>query len=295
MVSIGGKEFGKNVVIKNEQMKEDFEKIKNALDTTNNQTGVDSILVINENNISGSSSYLGFQIKNYTDLRIEVGSYILKEYLSNNDIYSKFSMVNIAGTLTHLYSEKGPFGINTIIEVNLSREMTLTLSKTFPNISSEVIPYEFPKKCPYCNQELELKTGKTDSTLKCLNKSCKGILMKRLEKFLSELGLKGISEKTIFNYFENRPFNFRDFYRDVINVPMKSTTRRTGKTTIDKGPKYNFDELMTNATNEQLLIAFQIATQSTLKATMERYGLSWNHKDIAALRRIDDELIKEVL
>ena len=112
MVSIGGKEFGKNVVIKNEQMKEDFEKIKNALDTTNNQTGVDSILVINENNISGSSSYLGFQIKNYTDLRIEVGSYILKEYLSNNDIYSKFSMVNIAGTLTHLYSEKGPFGIN---------------------------------------------------------------------------------------------------------------------------------------------------------------------------------------
>ena len=112
MISIGGKEFGKNVVIKNEQMKEDFEKIKNALDTTNNQTGVDSILVINENNISGSSSYLGFQIKNYTDLRIEVGSYILKEYLSNNDIYSKFSMVNIAGTLTHLYSEKGPFGIN---------------------------------------------------------------------------------------------------------------------------------------------------------------------------------------
>ena len=189
----------------------------------------------------------------------------------------------------------GPFGINTVIEVELSREMALTLSKTFPNISSEVIPYEFPKKCPYCDQELELKTGKADSTLKCLNKRCKGILMKRLEKFLSELGLKGISEKTIFNYFENRPFNFKDFYRDVINVPMKSTTRRTGKTIIDNGPKYNFDELMANATNQQLLIAFQIATQSTLKGTMERYGLNWDHKDNAALRRIDDELIKEVL
>lgn len=189
----------------------------------------------------------------------------------------------------------GPFGVNTIIEANLSREMALTLSKTFPNISSDVIPYEFPKKCPYCDHDLELKTGKTDTTLKCLNNSCKGILMKRLEKFLSELGLKGISEKTIFNYFENRPFNFRDFYRDVINVPMKSTTRRTGKTVIEKGPKYNFNELMEKATNEQLLIAFQIATQSTLKGTMEKYGLSWNHKDIAALRRIDDVLIREIL
>ena len=189
----------------------------------------------------------------------------------------------------------GPFGVNTIIEANLSREMALTLSKTFPNISSEVIPYEFPKKCPYCDHDLELKTGKTDTTLKCSNNSCKGILMKRLETFLSELGLKGISEKTIFNYFENRPFNFRDFYRDVINVPMKSTTRRTGKTVIEKGPKYNFNELMETATNEKLLIAFQIATKSNLKATMEKYGLSWNHKDIAALRRIDDILIREVL
>lgn len=187
------------------------------------------------------------------------------------------------------------FGINTVIEATLSRDIMLTFSKSLFNISKDVIPFEFPKQCIYCNHDLELRRNKDDTVLACINPKCKGILMKRLEKFLSEIGMKGISETIIFKYFKDKEFNFKDFYRDVINVPLKNTTRRTGSTTIERGVKYNYDEIMSKMTNEKLLIAFQLATQSTLKNKMSEYGLRWNKLDIASLRRINDELVKEVL
>ena len=190
--------------------------------------------------------------------------------------------------------EKGSFGINSVIEVILSRDIMLCLSRTLFDISKNVIPFEFPKTCQYCSKELTLRRNKQDTVLECTNKKCKGILMKRLEKYLSEIGMKGISETTIFKYFENREFCFKDFYRDVINVPLKSNTRRTGNTTIEKGPKYNYDELLSKITNEKLLIIIQIATPSNLKNKMTEYDLRYGRLDIASIRRINDELIKEI-
>lgn len=189
----------------------------------------------------------------------------------------------------------GPFGINTIVEVTLSKDIILTLSKTLPNISTDVVPYEFPRICPYCNSELLTRTTKADTVICCNNKYCKGILMKRLEVYLSAIGVKGISEATIFNYFESRPFSFKDFYRDIINIPVKSNVRRTGKSVVDKNTRYNYNELLAASTNEKLLIAFQIATPSTLKNKMDIYGLSFGRLDLIALKRIEDPLVKEIL
>ena len=119
--------------------------------------------------------------------------------------------------------------------------------------------------------------------------------MKRLEIYLSGIGMKGIAETTIFKYFENKEFSFRDFYRDVINIPLKSNTRRTGSTTVEKtGMKFNYNEILEKITNEKLLIALQLATQSNLKSKMEQYGLRFGKLDIAAIKRINDELVKEI-
>ena len=187
------------------------------------------------------------------------------------------------------------FGIGSVVEVVLSKDISLCLSRVLYDISKDVIPFEIPKVCKYCQKELNLNRTKTDTVVSCTNPKCKGILMKRLEIYLSGIGMKGIAETTIFKYFENREFSFRDFYRDVINVPLKSNTRRTGSTTVEKtGMKFNYNEILEKITNEKLLIALQLATQSNLKSKMEQYGLRFGKLDIAAIKRINDELVKEI-
>jgi len=187
------------------------------------------------------------------------------------------------------------FGIGSVVEVVLSKDISLCLSRVLYDISKDVVPFEIPKICKYCQKELNLNRTKTDTVVSCTNPKCKGILMKRLEIYLSGIGMKGIAETTIFKYFENKEFSFRDFYRDVINVPLKSNTRRTGSTTVEKtGMKFNYNEILEKITNEKLLIALQLATQSNLKSKMEQYGLRFGKLDIAAIKRINDELVKEI-
>lgn len=185
------------------------------------------------------------------------------------------------------------FGIGSVIEIKLSKDIMMVLNSAIPSECTE--EYKLPAKCMFCGHDLKLKRTKLDTVLMCTNENCKGILMKRLEKYLSSLGLKGISETTIFNFFADREFSFKDFYDGVINVPLKRAVKKRGKELPDLKPKFNYKELFDSANNEDLLIAFQLATTTSLQAKMNEYGLSYGTKDIAIFKRMTDPLVKEVM
>lgn len=59
---------------------------------------------------------------------------------------------------------------------------------------------ELIKTCVHCGEVLEYKTNKqNDVVMTCINQSCIGVLRQRMVKFLSTIGYKGISEKTLVN------------------------------------------------------------------------------------------------
>jgi hypothetical protein len=59
----------------------------------------------------------------------------------------------------------------------------------------------FPRKCPACNQPLVIEVGEKSDTLKlmCKNKKCSGSLLKRLQKGIIALEIRGLGPKVIEN------------------------------------------------------------------------------------------------
>ena len=59
-----------------------------------------------------------------------------------------------------------------------------------------------PELCPECNSTLILKHNKNTVTLTCINPSCPGILIKKLEHFCKNMKIKNISVKTLKSFMD---------------------------------------------------------------------------------------------
>lgn len=111
MLSIGGKgaRFNNIKVIPDPKLQRDWQKLDSAAQRTTVQTGADAVFNLHPKGVTGKTSWVGFQIKNYQDLSsVGIGNYSLKD-LNIEEFYSQDFMVNVAGTLTEAFSMYGPY------------------------------------------------------------------------------------------------------------------------------------------------------------------------------------------
>lgn len=123
MINIGGHDLGGLAkVIIDPKMKADLAKIEAALNSNSAQAKADVIFNLTPGNVSATSQWVGFQMKNVTSLNgVHVGSYSLGEVNINN-FYDEDFLVNIAGTLAgNHYRAKIPSSRRTHKE-NLSSQ-----------------------------------------------------------------------------------------------------------------------------------------------------------------------------
>lgn len=127
---------------------------------------------------------------------------------------------------SRLLNFKG-IGIGSIITVKLAGDISPMIDD-FINESDDIIPYEIPNKCPFCNKQTQLKNGKTP-TLSCVNPSCPEVLKQKMKNFLSELGIKGIAEGKL-NALESITLFQVD--KTYLTGPRTSRTRTTNDNSL---------------------------------------------------------------
>ncbi len=100
MVNIGGHSTNIGAKYRDDpRMKEDIEKIDRALFSNKVQSKADAVFNLSPNNVSGTTQWVGFQLKNFSDITsIHVGNFTLGQVLSEAGYDNDF-LVNIVGTL----------------------------------------------------------------------------------------------------------------------------------------------------------------------------------------------------
>ena len=117
---------------------------------------------------------------------------------------SEYKQCRIVPTAIAKYGEN--FGIGSLITIKLHDDiMPCINSCEAPVDNPKFKPFEFPKQCPFCNNELEhIVKGKGDKQtvrLQCHNETCGPRNLKLCAAVIKSLGIKGLGEKTINKFF----------------------------------------------------------------------------------------------
>lgn len=100
MMNIGGHNTNIGITYKEDpKMREDINMIDQMLSQNEVQSKADAIFNLHPDNVSATTNWVGFQLKNFSDIgSIHVGNYSLGEILEESG-YNENFVVNIAGTL----------------------------------------------------------------------------------------------------------------------------------------------------------------------------------------------------
>ena len=120
-----------------------------------------------------------------------------------------FDPVDIAGTTV---TRASVHNISILRELNLCKDDDIEVYKAneiIPQIKRNNTKHDvknafmtlIPTNCPYCGEPVQIITNKDSGVdnLYCVNKSCKGVLLKKLSAFVSKpaLNIDGLSERTL--------------------------------------------------------------------------------------------------
>ena len=101
---------------------------------------------------------------------------------------------NAKTAFTHIINDLPGIGIGSTIVIELRDDISPYIKEVIPENNNEnIIPYELPRKCPFCESDLKQSRGKT-ITCTCQNMNCKEMLIQKYCNFLTIIKIKGIAE-----------------------------------------------------------------------------------------------------
>lgn len=88
-------------------------------------------------------------------------------------------------------------GIGSIVTVHLAGDISPQIIDMTNPIDETIVPFEFPKLCPFCNAPTKLRQTKQCSKLICPNEYCRAVTTQKMLNLLDRLSVQGIGEKSL--------------------------------------------------------------------------------------------------
>lgn len=227
-------------------------------------------------------------------------SFIFNDTIINNKTYkhAKTTFKHIDTFINNCNEHKTLFGKGLVCELELMSDISPQITKIFPTISKVKKDIKLIKKCPYCGETLtyENKTVAKQKIINvsCLNDKCYGVLSQKCRDFLSQIGYKGISTKTL----ENLKYNsFKQLYDEKLKKEYKEVGKKEkivySSKTINKRitKKLDFIDILVNLNVKQFLISTSLFTKTKVNNFLKELNI--NETDLL-LNNINNHFDKDV-
>lgn len=159
--------------------------------------------------------------------------------------------------------------MNAIVEVMLSASISPVVKEARDDedsINNETV--ELPRECPFCGGKLKLSkkttSGKTVVTLACVNDSCFGVVIRKLERFFEYIGIKGIAYATI-----EKLYVVPDGVTDNLENRLRNLISEVGK-------RSNVGNAVKSATISNFVQAIDLLTKTGIEKDQELKPIRMN-------------------
>lgn len=166
------------------------------------------------------------------------------------------------------FIEEKNLGIGSTIDVTFQKGIIPDVTDVLADTADEVI--ELPTECPICGEKVILKRNKSITTLTCVNSNCRGILVKKLSHFCTNMKIKGYGDKTIDKLLKDN--KLEDAMKEIC-VDLKKS--------------------LLDANVSDLLIALDMYSKTTLKKNTRAYDIR-DHLVRDHLETVRDVLLNNV-
>lgn len=124
--------------------------------------------------------------------------------------------------------------INSLINVTRNGDIIPYVKSVVPyDGDSEVFDIEIPEVCPYCGEPLT----QTDSSLLCVNKTCKGVMKMKACYYIRSVGVKGIGQGVIDKLVEGEYIK-RGIFDAYLIDPEKVDIKGWGASMISRWTEF---------------------------------------------------------
>lgn len=112
-------------------------------------------------------------------------------------------------------------GIGSTIDVTFQKGIIPDVTDVVKDTADEKLT--LPERCPICNEKINLKRNKSITTLTCTNQNCRGILIKKLNHFCTNLKIKGYGDKTLDKLLQTKTMSgVLESFGDIKKIILES-------------------------------------------------------------------------